>query len=132
MLVTAPGAAAHPPDRVTAEVTGTTIAIEGTDGPDTIGLAVRGDELRVKVRGRDPRVPLADFDRVTIAPGAGADRIAVGDLGDAAFEGVETDLGADADADAVTVTGSPGGDFASLSHFGATTFVLGLPTFSTI
>ena len=67
-----------------------------------------------------------------IRPGAGEDAVALGDLGDTVFEGVEIDLGADGEADEVAVTGSPGRDFASLSHFGATTFVFGLPTFSTV
>ena len=80
---------------MTAEVTGSTLAVTGTDGDDAIGLDLRGDELRVAVHGRDHRIPLAGLDRVTIAPGAGADRVEVGDLGDAVFEGVETDLGGD-------------------------------------
>ena len=131
-LATASSAAAHTPDRVTAEVTGTTLAIAGTDRGDAIRLDVRGDELRVGIRGRDPRIPLALFDAVTIAPGGGEDRIEVADLGGAAFEGVAIDLGTDGESDEVTVTGSPDRDFPSLSHFGATTFVLGLPTFSTV
>ncbi len=131
-LATAPAAVADQPDRVTAEVTDGVLAVTGTDGDDAIGLAVRGDRLHVAVHGRDHRIALAGLDRATIAPGAGADRLEVGDLGDAVFNGVEIDLGDDGAADAVTVTGGPDRDFASLLHFGATTFVLGLPTFSTV
>ena len=131
-LATAPAAVADQPDRVTATVADGALAVTGTDGDDAIGVTVHGDELRVAVHGRDHRIPLAGLDRATIAPGAGADRVEVADLGDAVFNGVEIDLGGDAAADAVTVTGGPGDDFPSLLHFGATTFVLGLPTFSTV
>ena len=113
-LATAPAAVADEPDRVTAELTAGTLAITGTDGADAIGLALQGDALRVAVRARDLHVPLAGLDRVTIAPGAGADRVAVDDLGDAVFNGVETDLGADGEADEVTLTGSPDRDFMDL------------------
>jgi hypothetical protein len=131
-LATAPAAVADQSDRVTAEVAGATLAVTGTDGDDAIGLDVRGDRLRVAVPGRDHRIPLDGLERVTIAPGPGADRVEVSDLGDAVIEGVETDLGADADADRVTVSGSPDQDFMDLLGFGATTFVLGFPTFSTV
>ena len=69
-LATASSAVAHTPDRVTTQVTGTTLAITGTDRGDAIRLDVRGDELRVGIHGRDPRIPLALFDAVTIAPGS--------------------------------------------------------------
>jgi hypothetical protein len=131
-LATASSAAAHQPDRVTAEVTGTTLAIQGTDRADDIGLVLRGDDLRVELHGRDVRFPHAAIERVTILPGGGEDDVRIDDLADTVFEGVEVDLGADGEADDVRVTGSPGADFADPLHFGATTFVLGLPTFSTI
>jgi Ca2+-binding RTX toxin-like protein len=131
-LGAAPVAGAHTPDPVTAEVTGTTLTVQGTDGPDSIGVALGGEDLRIEVGGRDARFPHAAVDTVVIRPGAGEDTIALGDLGDTVFEGVQIDLGGDGEADDVAVTGSPDRDFASLSHFGATTFVLGLPTFSTV
>ncbi|HYI17098.1 MAG TPA: hypothetical protein VD836_00240 [Solirubrobacteraceae bacterium] len=132
LATTAPAAVADPPDRPAAEVADGRLVVSGTDGDDAIRLVLHRDELRVAVHGRDHRIALAGLDRATIAPGAGADQVEVGDLGDAVFNGVEIDLGGDGAADAVTLTGGPGEDFASLLHFGATTFVLGLPTFSTV
>ena len=103
-LATASSAAAHTPDRVTTEVTGTTLAITGTDRGDAIRLDVRHDELRVGIRGRDPRFPLAAIEQVTIAPGGGDDT--------------------------VEIEGSDEAEFADVLAFGGTTFVLGMPVFT--
>jgi hypothetical protein len=104
VLATASSAAAHKPDPVTTEVTGTTLTVTGTDRGDAIRLTVRGDELRVRLPGRDPRFPLTAVDQVTIAPGAGDDTI--------------------------EIEGTDGEEFADLLTFGGTVFVLGMPVFT--
>ena len=117
---------------MTAEVTAGTLAVQGTAGAETIALAVRGDALHVAVPGRDLRIPLAAFERIAIAPGAGEDRVEVGDLAGTPVWEVETDLGADGDADAVTLAGSQEADFAELFGSAASTAVVGLPAFARI
>ena len=104
VLATASSAAAHTPDPVSTEVTGTTLTVTGTDRGDAIRLTVRGDELRVRIPGRDPRFPLTAVDQVTIAPGGGDDT--------------------------VELEGTDGEEHVDLLTFGGTVFVLGMPLFT--